>query len=90
MFSTRLVKRFFSITPVEFYPLVGAVSFALGAGAVVTLRHLLYSQDVIVNKKDQHSWEDSRRFSLPGFDFFLNPKRLPQNVPHMPKDDIHY
>ena len=52
----------------EIYPLIGAVSFAVGMGVFASTRSLLYNPDVKVNKTKR---SNPIRFQLPEQDTLL-------------------
>ena len=82
--------RFISRPPVDVYPLLGAVSVACGYGFLLSFKNLTQSQDVIIDKSNQDSWQQANPNSLPYFSVFLSQNRLPVQLPSIRKNEIHY
>ena len=83
--------RFISRPPVDVYPLVAAVSVACGYGVYLSVKNLTKTQDIIIDKTNQSSWEDPNRYSLPSYWFFLGQGgNLPTQMPGMRKQEIKY
>ena len=70
------LARFLTKPPVDVYPLLAAVGAASGLAVFMSFRYLTQTQDIVINKANQESWQSHNKTVAPLYSMFYRKNNL--------------